>query len=62
MMNVEVIRSYVRRWANIAWEFLLAMDTDPVELLHEDICALKNEVVELRRQVDEAPKSQRHAA
>ena len=61
-MIIEAIRSYMRRWANIAWEFSMAMDSDPIELMHEDVCALKKEIAELRRQIGEVPESQKPAA
>ena len=61
-MNIEAIGICMRRRANIAWEFSVAMDTDPIELMHEDVCALKNEIAELRRQIGEVPESQKPAA
>ena len=58
MLNIEAISSSLRRWARFASELSLAMDADPSELLQEDIRALKDEVIELRRKIGEANNCQ----
>lgn len=61
-MKYRSVKSSVKRWTELARQAVLAMDASPSELLHDEILALRGEVAELRRQVDEIPKSQRPAA
>jgi len=52
-MNYQSMKSACKRWAELASNFALAMDASPSELLHDEICSLRRELAELRRQFDE---------
>ena len=61
-MKYQFVKRSVKRWVELAWEVLLAMDASPSELLIDDMRSLRGEIEELRRQIEERPEPERRAA